>query len=163
MDTGEGRDHYLAVLESALQETAIIANPDLPDISEIIVTHRHIDHYKGIDGILTLVRKRWSERNPSPTEAFKPPRLWKFPLKTPDLALNNYIKTVPVDNYTKSPSGTPWHDLAENFKLPVTVNEGDTTDTDLASIHFIFTPGHTADSIAIYFPIDKALDRRAHV
>ena len=157
MDTGEGRDHYTTILESAFQETAVIANPELPDISEIIVTHRHHDHYKGISGVLSLVRKRWSERNPSPTEPFKPPKLWKFPLETRDLALDNYIKTIPVEDYTRSPSSTPWHDLTDNSKLPVTVNESDTTDTDLASIHILFTPGHTADSIAIYFPLDKAL------
>ena len=157
VDTGEGRDYYITVLESALRETAVIANPELPDISEIIVTHRHIDHYKGIGGVLSLIRKRWSERNPSPSEPFKPPRLWKFPLKTQDLALENYIKTVPVEDYIQSPSGAPWHDLTDNFKLPVTVNEGDATDPDLASIHFLSTPGHTADSISIYFPLDKAL------
>jgi ribonuclease/clavin/mitogillin len=157
VDTGEGRDHYITVLELALRETAVISNPELPDISEIIVTHKHADHYKGIRGVLTLIRKRWSERNPSSTERFRPPRLWKFPLKTQDLALNNYIKTVPVEDYIQSPSGTPWHDLSDNLKLPVTVNESDTPDPDLASIHFLFTPGHTADSVAIYFPLDKAL------
>lgn len=157
VDTGEGRDYYITVLESALRETAMIANPELPDISEIIVTHRHMDHYKGIGSVLSLIRKRWSERNPSPSEPFKPPRLWKFPLEAQDLALNNYIKTVPVEDYIQSPSGSPWHDLTDNFKLPVTVNGGDATDSDLASIHFLSTPGHTADSITIYFPLDKAL------
>lgn len=157
VDTGEGRDYYITVLESALRETTMIANPELPDISEIIVTHRHMDHYKGIGSVLSLIRKRWSERNPSPSEPFKPPRLWKFPLEAQDLALNNYIKTVPVEDYIQSPSGSPWHDLTDNFKLPVTVNGGDATDSDLASIHFLSTPGHTADSITIYFPLDKAL------
>ena len=157
VDTGEGRDYYTQVLESALQETATITSPHLPDISEIIVTHRHFDHYKGIGPVLSLIRKRWSERNPSPTEPFKPPRLWKFPLKTQDIALNNYIKTVPVEHYTRPPSGTTWHDLADNSKLPVTVNESDAANPDLTSIHFLFTPGHTTDSIAIYFPLDKAL------
>ena len=157
VDTGEGRDYYITVLESALRETAMIANPELPDISEIIVTHRHMDHYKGIGSVLSLIRKRWSERNPSPSEPFKPPRLWKFPLEAQDLALSNYIKTVPVEDYIQPPSGSPWHDLTDNFKLPVTVNGGDATDSDLASIHFLSTPGHTADSITIYFPLDKAL------
>jgi ribonuclease/clavin/mitogillin len=30
VDTGEGRDHYITVLESALRDVAVIANPDLP-------------------------------------------------------------------------------------------------------------------------------------
>ena len=156
VDTGEGRGNYITVLESALQTVAIIANPELPDISDIIITHRHADHYKGIGGVLTLIRKRWSERNPS-TNPFKPPRLWKSPLKHQDLLLNSYIETVPTEDYTQSPSGTPWHDLEDNSKLPVTVSESDNTDADLASLHFLFTPGHTADSIAIYFPLDNAL------
>ena len=154
MDTGEGKDYYIHVLESALRDTAVIANPELPDISEIIITHRHADHYKGIGGVLTLIRKRWAERNPTPAEPFKPPRLWKFPLKIQDLPLNNYIKTVPVEDYTQSPSGAPWHDLSHNFKLPVTTNGDEATDADLT---FLSTPGHTADSIAIYYPLDKAL------
>ena len=156
VDTGEGRDHYITVLESALRDVAVIANPDLPDISEIIVTHRHHDHYKGTDGVLALVRKRWSERNP-PTKPFKPPRLWKFPLERQDLPMNNYVKAISTQDYTQSPSGAPWHDLSDNFKLPITVGEGDIMDADLASLHFLFTPGHTTDSIAIYFPLDKAL------
>jgi len=156
VDTGEGRDHYITVLEFALRAVAVIANPELPDISEIIITHRHADHYKGIDGILSLIRKRWSERNPS-TKPFKPPRLWKFPLEHQDLPLSNYIETLPTEDYTKSASGTPWHDLADNFKLPVTAGESENIDADLTSLHFLFTPGHTADSIAIYFPPDKAL------
>ena len=156
VDTGEGRDHYITVLESALQTVAVTANPELPDISEIIITHKHADHYKGINGVLALIRKRWTERNP-PTKPFKPPRLWKFPLEHQDLPMNNYIKTVPTESYTQSPSGTAWHDLADNFKLPVTFDESDTTNVELASLHFLFTPGHTTDSIAIYFPLDKAL------
>lgn len=156
VDTGEGIDHYLTVLESALQAVAAITNPELPDISEIVITHKHADHYKGIDGVLTLIRKRWSERNPS-TNNFEPPRLWKFPLKHQDLLLNNYIKTIPTEDYAQSPSGTPWHDLADNFKLPVTAGDVTVTNTDLTSLHFLSTPGHTADSIAIYFPLDSAL------
>jgi len=78
-------------------------------------------------------------------------------MQTQDLTLDSYIKTIPVEDYSRSPSGTPWHDLADNSKLPVTVSEDDTTDTDLTFIHILFTPGHTADSIAIYFPLDKAL------
>jgi endoribonuclease LACTB2 len=156
VDTGEGKDHYIVVLESALQAVAVIVNPELPDISEIVITHKHADHYRGIDGVLTLVRRRWSQRNPS-TMPFKPPRLWKFPLKHQDLPLSNYIKTVSTEDYTQAPSGSPWHNLTDNFKLPVTVGEGDTTDADLTSLHFLFTPGHTADSVAIYFPLDNVL------
>ena len=157
MDTGEGRDHYITVLESALRETAVIANPELPDVSDIVITHRHHDHFKGIGGVLALTRKRWSERNSSSTRPFKPPRLWKFPLLRQDLPLSSYIQTIPTEDYTQSPLGTPWHDLADNFRLPVTVSESDTASSDLASLHFLFTPGHTADSIAIYFPLDRAL------
>lgn len=156
VDTGEGRDHYIAVLESALREVAVIANPELPDISEIIITHKHADHYKGIGGVLTLIRRRWTERNAS-TNPFKPPRLWKFPLRYQDLPLNNYIRTVPTEAYTQTSSGATWHDITDNFKLPVTTGDNDTTDSGLASLHFLFTPGHTADSIAIYFPLDKVL------
>lgn len=156
VDTGEGRDRYITVLESALQTVAVIANPELPDISEIIITHKHADHYMGIGSVLTLVRKRWAERNSS-TVPFEPPRLWKFPLEHQDIPLSNYIKTVPAEDYAQSPSGTPWHNLTDNSKLPVTVGKNDITDTDLTSLHFIFTPGHTADSIAIYFPLDNVL------
>ena len=156
VDTGEGRDHYIKILETALQGVTVIANPELPDISDIIITHKHADHYKGIDGVLTLIRKRWTERNPF-SKSFKPPRLWKFPLTYQDLPLSSYIKTVSTENYTQSPSGTPWHDLADNFKLPVTVDESDTADANLTSLHFLSTPGHTADSVAIYSPLDNAL------
>ncbi|KAH9939589.1 hypothetical protein B0H21DRAFT_893885 [Amylocystis lapponica] len=41
IDTGEGRDEYVPLLEEALQDITKPAETDQPDISDIIVTHRH--------------------------------------------------------------------------------------------------------------------------
>jgi ribonuclease/clavin/mitogillin len=156
VDTGEGRDAYAPVLESALRKTAIIANPDQPDISDIVITHRHHDHYNGIPAVLPLVRRLWSERNPNPTTPFKPPRLHKFPTPSPDVPLNNMIKSVPLDAYILSPSGSPWHDLSDSTHLPISFNP-DESDAERSILQFIHTPGHTVDSISIYLPLDQAL------
>lgn len=63
------------------------------------------------------------------------------------------IKSLPADAYTPSPSGSPWHDISESEALPISAGPGETS----SSLQFLHTPGHTADSICIYFHPDETL------
>jgi len=80
---------------------------------------------------------------------FKPPRLHKFPISAEALpdrnTLPSILESLPPGSYTPSPQGTPFHDL---------------TDSQLATpanLRVLHTPGHTADSICLYIPQDRAL------
>ncbi|KAG5650225.1 hypothetical protein H0H81_000257 [Sphagnurus paluster] len=151
IDTAEGRDEYIPILESALKETAKASNPTEPDVSDIIISHWHPDHVNGLPSVLSLLRKLWEERNPS--LPFRPPRLHKFP-DSPDspphgheasYTIPSIIKTLPPNAFTPSPTGQPFHDLHDNQILAET------------GLHVLHTPGHTSDSICLYIPQDSAL------
>ncbi|KAG6918583.1 hypothetical protein DXG01_013385 [Tephrocybe rancida] len=151
IDTAEGRDDYLPILESALRDTAKSSNPTEPDISDIIISHWHTDHVGGIPSVLSLLKRLWVDRNP--TLPFTPPRLHKFPPYAKDPFNGHEARnTIPAiinnlspDLYTASPSGKAFHDLRDSQVL---------LPTGLRVIH---TPGHTTDSICLYVPQDRAL------
>jgi glyoxylase-like metal-dependent hydrolase (beta-lactamase superfamily II) len=73
IDTGEGKDEYIPILESALRDTYKLTNQDESHISDIIISHWHHDHTGGLDSVLSLLRRMWDEQNtPAP---FKPSRI----------------------------------------------------------------------------------------
>jgi len=154
VDTGEGREEYIPVLESCLRETAKPCNPTEPDISDIIISHWHHDHVGGLPSVLALLRRLWEERNSS--LPFTPPRLHKFPLpsQTPDSKLPSILDSLPSDSFTRSAEGTHFHDLHDSQTFPLTSPEIEGTK---GSIHVLHTPGHTSDSICLYIPEDQAL------
>ncbi|KIM87421.1 hypothetical protein PILCRDRAFT_63579 [Piloderma croceum F 1598] len=109
IDTGEGKEEYIPVLASALRDIAKPSAPTDPDVSDIILSHKHGDHIGGLPSVLALLRQLWEERNISKY----------FPLATE--ATLSSTPTIP------------------------------------SSLQVLHTPGHTADSIAIYVPSDDAL------
>ncbi|KAF8061691.1 lactamase [Lyophyllum atratum] len=151
VDTGEGRDDYIPVLESALRETAKPCKPDEPDVSDIIISHWHKDHVGGLPSVLSLLRRLWIERNPS--IPFRPPRLHKFPHKPNDPlkghaasnSLPSLIASLPPDAFSPTSSGIPFHDLRDSQTFPT------------SGLRVLHTPGHTSDSICLYVPQDRAL------
>ncbi|KAF8227334.1 Metallo-hydrolase/oxidoreductase [Tricholoma matsutake] len=148
VDTGEGRDEYIPILESALAKPHSVAEPD---VSDIIVSHWHPDHVNGLPTVLSLLRRLWEERNP--LLPFTPPRLHKFPRDSnaPPSShgtlntLPSIINSLPPNSYTPSPNGNAFHDLHDSQII---------APLALCVLH---TPGHTDDSIALYIPQDRAL------
>ncbi|KAF5386851.1 hypothetical protein D9615_001987 [Tricholomella constricta] len=151
IDTAEGRDEYISVLDSALRETAKPSNPNEPDVSDIIISHWHPDHVGGLPSVLSLLRRLWDERNPS--LPFKPPRLHKLPQNSdePVIAfgatntLPSIISSLPANAFTPSPSGNPLHDLHDFQTFAA------------SGLRVLHTPGHTSDSICLHVPQDRAL------
>ncbi|KAF8910347.1 lactamase [Mucidula mucida] len=148
IDTGEGRDDYIPVLESALRETASLSDPQQQHISDIVISHWHHDHVGGIPAVLSLLRRLWDETKPG--IPFKPPRMHKFPIPEgkqlqshSSVTLPSILESLPPNSFFPSLEGNPFHDLIEGQSLN--------------NLQILHTPGHTVDSVCLYLPFDRAL------
>ncbi|KAI0047067.1 Metallo-hydrolase/oxidoreductase [Auriscalpium vulgare] len=147
LDTGEGRPEYPPLLRTAL---ASVSNHTLPDVSDIILTHRHHDHVRGLPSVLTLLRELWDARNPG--APFSPPRIHKFPIST-DTALDELAASLPDGSYAPSAGGGAFHPLEDGQEFTPREGEGRVEQ----ALRIVHTPGHTTDSIALLYPADRAL------
>ncbi|KAF9484974.1 Metallo-hydrolase/oxidoreductase [Pholiota conissans] len=153
IDTGEGLPAYTPILNNALEG---LANPTQPDVSDVVLSHWHHDHVGGLPAVLNLLKERWESRNPGQT--YTPPRLHKHPFKedaigahhTEHNQLPKVLEKTNPELFTPPPNGGPFHDLADGqtFKDPV---------NGATLLRVLHTPGHTADSICLYIPQDRAL------
>jgi ribonuclease/clavin/mitogillin len=153
VDTGQGKSEYPPLLRAVLENPKY---PSLPDISDIILTHRHHDHVRGLPTVLHLCRELWAKRNPE--TPFLPPRIHKFPLPAPqqDPILNDLVSDLREGDYTPAPGGNHFHNLADGQTLnPSVLPPGsDPYDWTLQVLH---CPGHTTDSVSLLFPAERAL------
>lgn len=157
IDTGEGKELYTVYLKEALLDPTSTIHPDKPYISDIILTHKHHDHVLGVPAVVSLLRQLGENKPTTPdSPEFEPPRIHKFPLHTlyaKLLTVIDMLKAMP-GSYIPDPSGHIFHELSHNQTFPVTTSSPDKTNAVLQILH---APGHTADSIAIYYPVDRAL------
>ena len=154
IDVGEGRSEYIPVLEKALRETARPMNSNEPDVSDIILSHRHHDHIGGLPSVLALLRRLWDDRNS--TTPFKPPRLHKFPLppNTHDEKLHSVLDSLLPGSFTPNQDGSPFHNLHDS---QIFSPAAPALDGSLSSMEVLHTPGHTFDSVCLYLHADHAL------
>ena len=158
VDTGEGREEYIPHLQEALTDTTRDHNPSEPHISDVILTHRHHDHTEGVPSVLALLRKLWDTQQPTPTTPYRPPRIHKIPLPSPDPRFVTLIGRLEPGSYTPTASGNPVHDLSDGDTLPITLTVSPSTpNPEPAALRVIHTPGHTDDSLCLYYPPDRAL------
>ncbi|KAH9842969.1 Metallo-hydrolase/oxidoreductase [Rhodofomes roseus] len=156
VDTGEGRELYPVLLRDALLDPTSTTHADKPHISDIILTHKHHDHTLGLPSVVSILRQLWEERHNSDGPPYQPPRIHKFPLHTPYAKLQTVVdmlKAMP-GTYVPDPSGNVFHELSHGQTFPVTTSAADKSSSVLEVLH---TPGHTADSICLHYPVEESL------
>ncbi|KAH9918402.1 Metallo-hydrolase/oxidoreductase [Epithele typhae] len=75
-----------------------------------------------------------------------------IPLPTPNTGLSTLLSSFTPDSFAPSPSGAPLHDLADGDTLPVT-----SSSPTPATLRVLHTPGHTPDSLCLFYAPDRAL------
>lgn len=99
IDTGEGKLNYSAsLLSSALGPEGRIC--------DIIISHRHKDHWGGLKAVLELLSRRQGAK----------PRVWKWPSPEHD---GEIASSMPRGTYEPSADGTVlWPIDANRVRLP---------------------------------------------
>lgn len=105
---------------------------------------------------MTLLKELWHARNPG--RPYAPPRVHKHPFKEGAVGehhsshnqLPKVIEKLDPDHFTPPSNDSTFHELFDGqiFKDPV---------NGAPLLRVLHTPGHTADSISLYIPQDRAL------
>ncbi|KAJ1310571.1 hypothetical protein OPQ81_007300 [Rhizoctonia solani] len=143
IDTGEGKPEYIPQLRTALESSS--SNGDCP-ISDIIITHKHMDHHGGLIDVLDLLSSQGSTNSVS---TWHPPRIHIHPLPAgvTDSSLNATLSRLKPGDFTPSSDSSVF-----------SLNHGSRIQTadESAMLEVVHTPGHTADSISlILFAMSK--------
>ncbi|EJU05799.1 Metallo-hydrolase/oxidoreductase [Dacryopinax primogenitus] len=127
LDTGEGKDAYISLLEEVLMSSS---NSGAQLVSDVVLSHKHADHHAGLPSVLSLLAEHHS---PAPV-------IHKFPLSSPDPVVESTRLQLPAQERT-------WADLSDGQVLR---GEG-------VTLRILYTPGHTEDSICLYLEEEEAL------
>lgn len=155
IDTGQGLSPYIPFLESVLKVN--------PPVSDIILTHYHGDHVKGITSVLDSIRSI-NKKHIESSQDFKKPKVWKFKLKNPDHnslikldeeaidteLIKSYLETI--DERDEVFERLPMKDQLNaepQYRYIHWLQDSQTFEiSDQLHLKIIHTPGHTNDSIS---------------
>jgi endoribonuclease LACTB2 len=135
IDTGDGTPEFNPFLKQALLLSGSGPGPGPGLISDIIISHKHKDHWGGVPSILSL----YDDHPP-------PPKLHAFPLddsNDPDAHHVQLTEMLASLKPAAEPATTVLH----------TLYDGQT----IGPLQVFHTPGHTADSISLYLQEEGAL------
>lgn len=163
IDTGEGKESYTPLLETALKHLSGSSSSESESsqlISDIILTHKHHDHVNGLPFVLRLLRELWDRSGGEQSgSTYKPPRLHKFPLpaSSPDTELPKLLKNLVPSLYVIPPLTDAGETPLEPALYPLAHGQKIQTLDKSTTLQVLHTPGHTADSIFLYLEEENAL------
>ncbi len=158
VDTGWNTDETFVVLQKGLAE----AGADIKDISRILVTHIHPDHYglagrvKKLSGAEMLFHEI--------EKGFIEPRYIHMDTLLEQTARWLAINGVPHDETVDIRNATVG---LEKYVIPTfpdaTLQGGETITTGIFTFQVLWTPGHAAGHICLYEPDKKVLLSGDHI
>lgn len=166
IDTGEGTDEYVPLLERALKGATDAEHVSAGTeghgeelkswVSDIILTHKHHDHVGGLKSVLSLLSKLRAEA----TVTLPAPRIHKFADSTSDPDLVKTLQSLPRGSFvTYKDDAAPLWPLIDGAHVGVKDEDSDGTST----LQVVHTPGHTLDHICLLLAEEKTLLTGDHV
>ncbi|KAN0066471.1 hypothetical protein ACQY0O_000565 [Thecaphora frezii] len=192
IDTGEGVEAYLPLLERALygdveplHHNSAAENGDgngrhkravVTWISDIILTHRHNDHINGLPSVLSLLLRLRSEWDDSATTALPAPRIHKLADPDTDSCLIERLHALPsglFTSYSAFDGPSPLWPLKDGdvISVPTAMAASSSSSSSSSnggggsgtSLQVVHTPGHTADHICLLLQEDQTFFSGDHV
>jgi glyoxylase-like metal-dependent hydrolase (beta-lactamase superfamily II) len=158
IDAGVGTEEALQSLKKQMRETGL----ELEDISQIIITHNHYDHFgladtvKGLSNARILLHEK--DKDPFNPDGLTPEEITE--------RIENWNHTNGLTAYETTPSqtGPPAGVRRANPILPdVTLYGGEIITCGEFNFQIIWTPGHSPGHVCLYEPNYNVLISGDHI
>ncbi|KAI8072608.1 beta-lactamase-like protein [Gongronella butleri] len=140
IDCGEGEPDYLPLLQRSLKSLA----PDAY-ISDILLTHCHHDHWKGLPDIMAS----------SLNDPVLPIRVHKYPLDKSSEDHHFHMEFFPENVELQDLRDHQVFHLDNDMDLDEDDDEGNSCRT--TTVHVVFTPGHASDHCCFWLEEENVM------
>ncbi len=151
IDTGLGDLHSIEIIKTKLKEI----KKDIKDISIIVNTHEHIEHFGGDRKLREISGGKVTASSIAAPIIENSQKINRH--------LKNYLSHFEPDLAGEFKESIDDDLKIEESKVDVLVDNGDIIDTGSVKLHVIATPGHTLGHICLYDKSRKLLFAGDHI